>query len=115
MSLEAARTELLGLGLGMPVVLGLTWLILLRFFARTIVWLSLFAVGAGLCLLTLYLFLTSGAFDDLLGALVNATGSDPAYANLTAGVATGVSAVSPPTSWSCTARKITGSAVNQML
>ena len=65
-SMLDAQNHMLIFGLAAPVVLGLTWLLLLRFFAKTIVWCAIIAIGAALALCTLYLFLTSGALGALL-------------------------------------------------
>ena len=70
-----AQTYIWLFGIAGPVVLGLIWLILLRFFARTIVWVSVLSIGAALALCTLYLFLTSGALDELMAQVAgNRTG-----------------------------------------
>ena len=48
------------------VLLGLAWLLLLRLFAKTVVWLAVAAIGILLGCLSFYLFLTSGALEALL-------------------------------------------------
>jgi choline transporter-like protein 2/4/5 len=74
-SLVAAQTEIMVLGLVAPALLGLAWLILLRLFARTVVWLAVLAVGILMGCLSLYLFLTSGALEAVLDELAgNRTG-----------------------------------------
>jgi hypothetical protein len=86
-SMERARTEVLVLGLAAPVVLGLAWLLLLRFFARTIVWLAIIAIGLLLLLCTLYFFVVSGVLDTFLGTLApNNTAVGNASAALSAAV-----------------------------
>ena len=74
-SLVDAQTEILLLGLLAPTLLGLAWLVLLRLFARTVVWVAVLAVGLLLGCLSLYLFLTSGALEAALDELAsNRTG-----------------------------------------
>lgn len=74
-SLVAAQDEIIVLGLVVPVLLGVSWLIMLRLFARTVVWLAVLAAGLLLGCVSLYLFLTSGALEALLDDLAgNRTG-----------------------------------------
>ena len=71
----SAQTEIMLLGLVAPIILGVAWLVLLRLFAKTIVYTAIVAIGLGLALLTLYLFVTTGALDSALDQLAsNRTG-----------------------------------------
>ena len=65
-SMMDAQNYILLFGLAAPVVLGLAWLLLLRFFAKTIVWSAIIAIGVCLAFCTLYLFYTSGAVSALV-------------------------------------------------
>jgi len=72
-ALDAARQEIFLLGMVAPVVLGLAWLILLRLFARTIVWGAIILIAIALLALTIYLFIISGALDAVIADLANST------------------------------------------
>ena len=62
-------------GLLLPILFGFGWLVLLRFFAKTIIYCALIGIGVGLWLLTLYLFIVTGMAQELLADLLasNAT------------------------------------------
>merc|ERR1719446_1991707 len=64
-SLADAQNEILIFGLAMPVVLGFLWLLLLKLFAKTIVYVGLMAIGAVLILFTFYCFLMTGFLTEL--------------------------------------------------
>jgi len=68
-SLTASSTELLIFGIAMPVVLGFVWLVLLRLFAGIFTYIMITLIGAGLLLLSLYLWVRAGAVDALMDAL----------------------------------------------
>ena len=89
-ALVASWAEILGFGLGLSIAAGIAWLLLLRFFARVVVWLAVISFGALLAACTLYLFVTSGALNTLLAELAGnstAGAGDGALANASAAVA----------------------------
>jgi choline transporter-like protein 2/4/5 len=74
-ALVASWSEIIGFGFGLSIGLGIAWLVLLRLFAKTVVWLAVLAIGLALGAASLYLFATSGALDALLEELAgNSTG-----------------------------------------
>ena len=70
-----AQHELLVWGVLVPIGLGFTWLILLRFFAKVVIYGTLIALWCGLAAVTLYLFVITGLAQDLIDGLMasNAT------------------------------------------
>ena len=64
-SVMESQTEVLLFGLAMPIVCGLVWLILLRLFAATIIYLSIILLGLTMALFTIYCFIAAGVLDEL--------------------------------------------------
>ena len=65
-----AQHELWMNGILMPVLLGFAWLIVLRFFAKTITYVMLAGIGVGLFLLTAYLFIITGLLGEIVADLM---------------------------------------------
>jgi len=68
-SIAESWNEVLLFGILMPILLGLTWLVLLRFFAGTFTYIIIILLGLGMCFLSLYAYLRAGALDTLLNSL----------------------------------------------
>jgi len=85
-------------GMAMPIVCGFAFLVLLRLFAKTIVYTSLILLGVGMLFFTLYCFAAAGVFAELWGQIsddnftvANAdTSSTDAFADDPAAVALGL-------------------------
>ena len=69
-----ARDVMIGYGLGLPVFLGIAWLLLLRFLAGVIVYLAIVCIGMALFALAFYLFAISGALAAVLDQLESQLG-----------------------------------------
>ena len=69
-SLLDAQHEIIVYGIVVPIVLGFAWLALLRFFAKTIIWVALIGIGCFLFMATAYLFITTGLAQSLLTDLL---------------------------------------------
>ena len=65
-----AQTEIQLCGLLMPILLGFAWLVVLRFFAKTIIYAALIGIGGGLTCLTIYLFIITGLAQHYLSAML---------------------------------------------
>eukprot|EP00966_Prymnesium_polylepis_P185525 4300405-Prymnesium_polylepis.2 len=75
LSLNDARDEIIAFGGGLPVTLGFAWLLLLRCFAKPVIYLAVLLVGVGLFGLSFYLFVASGALDRVTAELFGNTTS----------------------------------------
>ena len=64
-SIAEAQNEILIFGVAAPILLGFLWLLLLKLFARTMVYTGLATIGTVLVLFTLYCFLMSGLYGEL--------------------------------------------------
>jgi choline transporter-like protein 2/4/5 len=75
MSLLDAQTEIVVWGVVCPTLLGFAFVVVLRFFAKTLIWASLIAIECMLLVLTLYLFVVTGLAQSILADLLasNAT------------------------------------------
>lgn len=76
-----ARDVIIGYGLGLPIFLGLAWLLLLRFLAGVVVYLAIVCIGIALFALAFYLFAISGE----LAAVLDQLGSQLGGINSTLG------------------------------
>lgn len=65
-----AQHEIWVYGVILPVILGFAWLVLLRFFAKTIIFGALIAIGVGLFLLSCYLFIITGLAAEIVAQVL---------------------------------------------
>jgi hypothetical protein len=72
-SLWESRWYILAFGVGLPIVMGMIWVILLRLFAKTIVYCMIVLMGILLIATTLYLFWASDVFPEVNEFLDNTT------------------------------------------
>ena len=74
-SVMDAQDVIIILGVAAPIVLGFAWLIVLRFFAKTVIYCALIGIGVGLFGVTGYLFITTGLLQQIVGDILasNAT------------------------------------------
>jgi len=70
-SLMESITEVSIFGGALPLLFGFAFLVLLRLFAKTVIYVSLIALGIGMLCLSLYCFVAAGVFEELWGKLNN--------------------------------------------